>query len=225
MAAAGKRSGFAIIVSIIVVVAVVGVGALVVWMNNQASAPAEAPAAGVVNEETGGISIGDGPDTVAEYIDFMCPHCKSAHSAYSDTFTDLVTNGDITLEIHPISILDRSSQGTEFSTRSAAAVYCVAEDNGDAVYPFVDLMFRNAPAQATEGLTDEEIIGYAEEAGATGAAQCITDGEYHEFVAERTPETPIAPGASGISTPTIVINDEVIQPTLDPEVDLIANLG
>lgn len=225
--AAGKRSGFAIIVSIIVVVAVVGVGALVVWMNNQASAPAEAPAAGVIDEETGAIAIGDGPETVTEYVDFMCPICGSAHDAYSDTLTDLVSNGDITLELHPISILDRYSQGTEYSTRAANAAYCVAEDDGDAVYPFIDLMFRNQPAEATTGLDDDEIIGYAEQAGAAGAAECIANGDYIDYVGEMTQETPVVPGNSGIATPTILVNGEFVTPQggFDAERDLIANLG
>ena len=72
MAAPGKKTNwFAIIISLVVVVAVVGVGALVVTMNNAATAPAEAPAAGVVNEETGGVSLGDGPNVIEEYVDFM----------------------------------------------------------------------------------------------------------------------------------------------------------
>lgn len=227
MAAAAKnRSVFAIVISVIVVVAVVAVAVLVYFMNRQASAPAEAPAAGVVNEETGAIAIGDGDQTVTEYIDFMCPICNQAHEAYHDTLTQLVSDGDITLNIHPISILDNQSQGTQFSTRAASAVYCVAEDNGDAVYPFIDLMFRNQPSEATEGLTDDQIAEYAAEAGAEGAADCIANGEYRDFVTQKTQDTPVMPGNSGIATPTLLVNDEFVTPQggFDAENDIVANL-
>ncbi|NHI17758.1 DsbA family protein [Microbacterium excoecariae] len=225
MATAGKKSnGFAIVISVIVVVAVVAVGGLVVWMNNAASAPAEAPAAGIINEDTGAIAIGDGDQTVDEYVDLMCPYCNQAFEAYSDTVTELVESGEITLNIHPISILDNASQGTQFSTRAASAAYCVAEDNGDAVYPFFDLMYRNQPAEATEGMTDDEIAGYAADAGAEGAADCIANGEYMDYVTQMTQETPIQEGASGISTPTVAVNGELISVTMDPQTDIVANL-
>src|SRR5699024_12404568 len=53
------------------------------------------------------------------------------------------------LNLHPISILDRASQGTEYSTRAANAAYCVADEDGEAAYTFIDLLFRNQPAEAT----------------------------------------------------------------------------
>ena len=38
----------------------------------------------------------------------------------------------------------------------------------------------------------------------------MNDGEYSGFVTAMTEKTPVAPGASGIGTPTIAINGEVI---------------
>ncbi|WP_156760197.1 DsbA family protein [Microbacterium karelineae] len=228
MAAAAKnRSVFAIVVSIAVVVAVVAVGVLVYFMNRTASAPAEAPAAGVVNEETGAIAIGDGDQTIDEYIDFMCPICNQAHEAYGDTITEQIESGEITFNVHPISILDRASQGTEFSTRAAAAAYCVADDNGDAVYPFIDLMFRNQPAEGSTGLTDDEIAGYASDAGADGAASCIADGTYKDYVTERSSvavDDPDLQGPNGFGTPTVLVNGEMISVTMNADADLVANL-
>lgn len=223
-AAAKSRNPFPIIISVVVVVAVVVVAVLVYFMNRTASEPAQAPAAGVVNEETGAIAIGDGDQTVDEYTDFMCPHCGQAWDAYGETTTELVEDGTITYNIHPISILDNSSQGTEYSTRAANAAYCVAEEDGEAAYSFIDLLFRNQPSQSSPGLDDDELIGYAEEVGAAGAAECITSREYGDYVAERTQQTPIAEGQQNISTPTVVVNGQVVPPTLDPDVDIRANL-
>ncbi|WOF22288.1 DsbA family protein [Microbacterium betulae] len=221
MASAGKKTNwFAIVISAVVVVAVVALGGLVVWMNGAATAPADAPAAGVVNEETGAIVVGDGPNVIEEYVDFMCPYCGQYWATYSEYVSERVSSGDVTLEIHPISILDNTSQGTQYSTRSASAAYCVAEADSDAFYPFVDLLYDNQPAESTEGLSDDELISYAEQAGAAGAASCIADGDYMDYVAQMTPETPIQTGASGISTPTVVVNGEFLSITWDPETDL-----
>ncbi|GAA4777493.1 DsbA family protein [Microbacterium gilvum] len=222
MASPGKKTNwFAIIISIVVVVAVVGVGALVVTMNNAASAPAAAPADGVVNEDTGGISLGEGADVIEEYVDFMCPYCGQYWDGYSEYVSEKVSSGDATLVIHPISILDNASMGTQYSTRAASAAYCVAESNPEAFYPYVDKLFANQPAESTEGLTDDQLADYASQVGAGDAASCIADGEYMDYVTEKTQDTPIAEGATGISTPTIVVNGEMVSLTFSgPETDL-----
>ncbi len=39
-----------------------------------------------------------------------------------------------------------------------------------------------------------------------------------------TPKTPVQPGAAGIGTPTVVVNDEVLTLTGDPAADITARL-
>lgn len=226
MAAAARRVNWlAIWITIGVVVVVVVVGALVVWMNRQALELAESPASAVVNEETGAIVLGEGPNVLEEYVDFMCPYCHQYHDTYSEDVAGLVEDGQLTLEVHPISILDSQSQGTQYSTRAASATYCVVDDNVDAVYPFMDALFKNAPSEGSGGLDDEELISLAEQAGASSDVEsCITGGDYMEFVTARTQETPVAPGASGISTPTVLLNDEFVSLTWDPQADIVSQL-
>lgn len=225
MATAGKRTNwFAIWVSAAVVAVVVVAGVAVVLINNAASAPGPAPEAAIVNTETGAISVGDGPDVVATYIDFMCPICNQFEGIYADTLNDLVADGSITLEYHPVAILDRASQGTEFSTRSANALYCVAETSPEAVTPFVSAMYANQPAETTPGLTDDEIIAIATDAGAGDVASCITEREYGSFVTAQTQTIPKdAQGRAG--TPTVTFNGERIDLTGDPQVDIVDRLS
>ncbi|WP_261167080.1 thioredoxin domain-containing protein [Microbacterium sp. Marseille-Q6965] len=224
MAAARKTNWVAIWISAAVVVAIAVIAVLVVQMNRQAVALAESPASAVVDEETGAITLGDGPNVLEEYLDFMCPYCHEYHETYGEDVAELVEEGEVTLNVHPIAILDSQSNGTQFSTRAAGAVYCVAEANPDAVYPFIDALFRDQPREGTEGLSDDQIAGLASEAGAGDAASCIADGEYMDYVTKMTPETPVAPGASGISTPTILLNDEFVSLTWDPQADIIDKL-
>ena len=211
-ATARKTNWFAIWVSVAVVVVLVGVGALVVWMNNSASTPdpVVTPDSAVINSETGAIAVGDGDQSMDTYIDFMCPVCNQFEQAYGEAIQGLVTDGTITLNIHPISILDRASQGTEYSTRAANAMYCVAAADGTAAVPFMQAMFANQPEEGSTGLTDEQILAIAAGVGVTGIDSCVNDGEYSGFVTAMTEKTPVAPGASGIGTPTIAINGEVI---------------
>lgn len=224
MAAARKTNWLAIWISAAVVVAIAVIAVLVVQMNRQAVALAESPASAVVDESTGAITLGDGPNVLDEYVDFLCPYCEAYHESYSETTADLVRSGDLTINLHPISILDRYSNNTEYSTRAASAVYCVAESDPDAVFPYVDALFRDQPAEGSDGLSDDTLASLAEEAGATGAADCIAAGEYKDYVTKMTPETPVAPGAQGIGTPTILLNGEFVTLSGDPQADIVDQL-
>ncbi|MGZ0069125.1 DsbA family protein [Microbacterium sp. Yaish 1] len=215
-AATGKTNWFAIWVSTAVVVVVALIVALVVWMNNSATDPGTPPTGSGIEQESGAIVVGDGSQTLDTYLDFMCPICGQFETTYGPEILDLVNDGTITLKIHPISILDRYSQGTEYSTRSANAMYCVAEANPDAAVPFMQAMFEKQPAEQSTGLTDDEILKIASDVGVTGIDSCVTDRTYGSFVAAKTKETPIQPGASGIGTPTIAVNGETISNSTIP---------
>jgi protein-disulfide isomerase len=225
-AEARKTNWFAIWVSVAVIAVLVVVGGVVVWMNNSASAPAPVvtPDAAVIDAETGAIVVGDGANTLDTYIDFMCPVCNQFEQVYGEAITGLVEDGTITHNIHPISILDRLSQGTEYSTRAANAMYCVAAADGTAAVPFMQAMFANQPAEGSTGLTNEQILEIASISGVTGIDACVNDGEYAGFVTAMTEKTPVAPGASGIGTPTIAVNGETIANSSLPEPANLASL-
>lgn len=205
-----KINWFAIWVSIAVVVALVATAAIVVWSNRQSDDPGPAPQAAIINQETGAIEVGEGEQTLDTYIDFMCPVCNQFEQAYGAPIQDLVADGTITHNIHPIAILDRYSQGTEYSTRAANAMYCVAETAPEASVPFMQALFGNQPAEGTTGLTDQQLIEIAVSVGAEGIDACVSERRYAGFVAAMTERTPIQPGAQGIGTPTLAVNGEVI---------------
>lgn len=209
-AAAGKTNWFAIWVSTAVVVVVALVVALVVWMNNAATDPGTPPTGSGIDQETGAVVVGEGEQTLDLYLDFMCPICGDFERQYGGEILDLVNDDTLTLNIHPISILDRYSQGTEFSSRSANAMYCVAEADPDAAVPFMQAMFEEQPAEQTEGLTDEQILEIASGVGVTGIEDCVADRTFGQYVAAMTEETPVQPGSQGIGTPTLAVNGETI---------------
>ncbi|MGB3375258.1 MAG: thioredoxin domain-containing protein [Microbacterium sp.] len=198
--AQSKRNWFAIGISAAVVIVLVALGAVVVWMNNQATDAGPAPKGNLINSETGALTYGDGDDTVAVYIDFMCPICNQFEQTYGAQLQKAAADGKITLEYHPIAILDHYSQGAEYSSRSANAMFCVAEKAPDKALDYMASLFTNQPEENSPGRTDEELAGYAEEVGAGAASDCITDGTYKKWGTAQASQHDIK------GTPTVDLN-------------------
>lgn len=221
---AAPRNWFVVWVSVAVVAVLAIVVGLVVWMNSSATTAGPRPEGSGVNAETGGIAVGTGSDQVDLWFDFYCPHCQDFEDAEGETIGDLLESGDITLNLFPVALSGlNAASGTDFSIRSANAMYCIADDEPDAVYPFFTALFATHPSGA--GQTDEELIAMAGEAGATGVESCITERTYADFVESQTAALPTNPSTGGAGTPTLVINDEFIAVTLDPEADILAHIG
>ncbi len=148
------------------------------------------------------------------YVDYLCPICGEFEATNGDYIASLVENGKTTVEIHPITILDRLSQGTKYSTRSANATACVANYSPDNFYDFHNLLFANQPAENSTGLTDEELIALTEEAGVSSAssiASCINDQQFKSWVNASTARALNGPiPNSNIDkvegTPTVLVN-------------------
>ncbi|MEZ3157361.1 thioredoxin domain-containing protein [Microbacterium sp. BWR-S6Y] len=231
MAAVRKSTNwFAIGITAAVVVVVLIIGGVVFFANSQATSPGTLPQSSAVDTETGAISVGSGEKTVDTYVDFMCPVCNSFEQAYGPTLQQLADDSTITLKIHPIAILDRLSQGTQYSTRAANAAYCVAVDDAANIPAFVKAMYAQQPKENTSGLDDATLASIATTAGASDAVtSCINDGTYTKFVTAMTQKTPVQPGQSGVATPTIAVNGTVLsnQNDLsgDPQKDIVARLN
>ena len=221
-----KVNWFAIWVSVAVVVALVLVAVLVVSLNNTSAdpEPGQTPSASMLDAETGAILVGEGDSSLGTYIDFMCPICNQFEQVFGEEIQGLVDDGTITLGIHPISILDSKSQGTDYSTRSANAMYCVAVADAEASVPFMNALFANQPSEGSTGLTDEQLLQIADTVGVTGIESCVNDGVYSDYVTAMTEQTPVQPGAEGVGTPTITVNGEVIANSSLPEPGQLATL-
>ncbi|MGI6879254.1 DsbA family protein [Microbacterium sp. gxy059] len=227
MAAAGRnRSTFAIVVSVIVIAAVVAIGAVVVWMNNTAREPVAAPAAGTINQETGAITVGDSGKTLDIYADFMCPFCGNFEKSWGDDMAEAVESGDLTLAIYPVGLLDSQSQGTEYSTRAANALYCVTEEDADAAYPYYNRLFEKQPREGTPGLDDEELISIAKDVGVESDAfeSCVTERSHADFVAQVSDALPENPQTGGRGTPSVLLEGEWLNWQLPADEELFPRL-
>lgn len=118
---------------------------------------------------------------VAVYSDYLCPICGVFEQTNGATLDQLRQSGEIVLEYHPVSILDRASGGTAYSTRSATAAALVAAEAPEAFVDFHNALFTNQPAETSDTpyLTDTQLADIARTAGVPDAvAATIESGEY-----------------------------------------------
>ena len=149
---------------------------------------------------------------IAVYLDYLCPYCGQFETTNGAQLASWLTAGNITLETHPISILDQASSGSKYSTRSANAAACVANYQPDSFLDVNTALFANQPTEGTTGLTNAELVSLVEEAGVTdeSVATCITDGAFSDWVGDATdralddalPNTDIGPL---VGTPTVLV--------------------
>jgi protein-disulfide isomerase len=164
----------------------------------------------------------DGLAHIVTYVDFSCPGCKGFEAAYATSIDALISAGVATREVHPIAILDRAYLASRYSSRSNNAAACVADLAPESFLDVMSAMFTNQPPEGTSGLSDDEIIDVVHGAGLVDedVDACIEDELFAPWVAaatQRAANDPdlVLPGAAGLSTPTIVVNGEIWDRSID----------
>jgi protein-disulfide isomerase len=169
--------------------------------------PGEDPVPNVRDEASGVLDI-------QMYVDYLCPICGQFEATNGEYISSLLENGGTTVEIHPIAILDRLSQGTKYSTRAVNAAACVADMSPNQFYDFHNQLFANQPAENTTGLTDEEIIALTVAAKVDNAdkiASCIKDQSFKAWATAATARALNGPIPNSnvdkvTGTPTVIVN-------------------
>ena len=202
-------------------VVILGLVAAIVWAVVQASSgdgddtPSGSSGELVVPDNVAddevSIPVGsaEAPVTVSVYFDYICPACGAFEQANSAELDRMIEEEEVLVELRPISFLDQTSQGTEYSTRAANALATVAAESPEHVWEFHSALYANQPAEGTTGLSDDEIAGLAEDAGVpTEVTALFTDRIYDPWVADVT-EKAFDSGVEG--TPTVLIDGETFQ--------------
>lgn len=151
---------------------------------------------------------------VQMYMDYFCDACAAFEEANNAQISTLVESGAATVEIFPYALYDSVSQGTKYSTRSANAAACVADQSPNAFYDFNHRLLAKTPEQGSGGLTDEQLLDLAVKAGVTvptAIEKCITDQTFKTWVTEardRHREGPIPNTDLELieGAPTIIVN-------------------
>jgi len=148
------------------------------------------------------------------YVDYLCPICGQFEKTSGGYIASLIDNGGATVEIHPIAILDRLSQGTKYSTRAVNAAACVADYSPNQFYDFHNLLFAKQPAENSTGLTDDQMIELSTQAKVKSAdkvASCIRGQDFKAWVGNSTARALNGPIPNSNvdkvqGTPTIIVN-------------------
>jgi protein-disulfide isomerase len=145
---------------------------------------------GLTAETTGALASGAKPSqrpapsgkvAIRTYEDFGCPICGDFEKTNASYITGLIQGGQATLQIYPVSILDRQFQGTQYSTRAANAAAAVANYSPNQFSAFHALLYAHQPAEGSSGLTDDQIIAYAKQAKVTNLGAITAAIRDHQF--------------------------------------------
>jgi len=221
-----------------IVVGILAVAAIITLVVVNSVTP---PAAGPLNMQSDGIVIGkdlkavrtpaipangkpvatvrDKKSNVVSvriYIDYFCPVCNAFETANKAQLTSWLKKGAITLEIHPIQILDRSSLGTRYSSRAANAGGCVANYAPDDFWAFTQEMYSKQPTEDTVGLSNAQIIDVVKDAkvhNESQIAKCINSEKYKAWVAAATDRAlngplPDSSAKTVAGTPTVIVDGQ-----------------
>lgn len=214
-------------------IALIGIVAIVI------TSTIRPPSAGPLNMRSDGIVIGEGfiavetgaiqpgqspiatiPDSSSEvisiqvYIDYFSPLGLSFEQANGEQIATWVDSGAATLEVHPLAILDRVSQGTKYSTRAANAAACVANFAPDQYYKFHTALLENQPKENSAGLTDKQLVQLTLDANVDNTTKirgCIEQQTFRSWVADARDRALTGPipftDVDAISdTPTVIVN-------------------
>ncbi|HEY1530885.1 MAG TPA: thioredoxin domain-containing protein [Galbitalea sp.] len=216
-----------------------------------------APAAGPLNMQSDGIIIGKDLKAVSTpaipakgkpvatvrdkkssvvsiriYLDYFCPVCNAFETANKSQITKWLKTGAATIEIHPISFLDRSSLGTRYSSRAANAGGCVANYAPDDYWAFTEEMYVKQPKEDTVGLTNAQIIDVVKAAkvhNLSKISDCINSEKFKAWVTDATARAEAGPLPDSTvkqvtGTPTVIV-DGVEYPITSDDVSSAADFA
>ncbi|MGO8960533.1 MAG: DsbA family protein [Streptosporangiaceae bacterium] len=171
----------------------------------ESTAPSRVPVGATTAGD--GIVLGLGPVRVDAFIDFLCPFCRRFELSAGPALAALVSDGMVSLAYHPMNFLDGAST-TNYSTRSAAASGCAADEERFADYAHA--LFINQPPEGGPGLSDDELAGLGIATGlAASFRACVASGPYLGWPSYVTARAE----ALGVSaTPTVLVDGARVAP-------------
>ncbi len=147
---------------------------------------------------------------VSFYEDFLCPACGNFERTFGATVSNLINSGAIAADYYMLGFLS-NAQNDDYSSRAAAAAYCVADESMDAFRRFHSALYTKdiQPEEQGPKFPDNaRLIELAREAGAAGKVpECVNSGKYLPLV------DGLASSQKIRGTPTIRINGKDWRPT------------
>lgn len=177
--------------------------------NAEPLEPGTAPTPNQVNR---GVS-----NDILVYVDYRCPHCMVFDQQNSDYLAELVAAGDTTVEIVPLSFMDRMSEGQHYSSRAAGAVACFVDSQPEAAWDAHNtLLTPEVQPGAGPGLSNGELIAALEQGVGdmeSSVRDCIETERFvpfaqglNEWAFQNPVPNTVANSVRLEGTPTILVN-------------------
>jgi protein-disulfide isomerase len=169
------------------------------------------------------------PVTIDIYADALCPVCAQFEKQFGQQIGQAIDEGKLAVNYHMLTFLNPKSFSGDYSTRAAAALLCVAQEDGSQPGVYMALhstLFStdNQPAESgTEDFTNDELADLATAAGAGNSADCIRSGQNMDAAAaSATTSSEMLSAATGrVATPTVLYQG---QPIAELTADWLTNL-
>ena len=144
----------------------------------------------------------DAPVVMIEYADYRCPYCARFHLEIRPDLLPLVEDGTLRIEFRDFVIFDETSQLAAVAGRAAA--------EQDRLQEFQSAVF----ALSTDGHGEygrEDLVDIAEEVGVGDLEQFEADLDDADLAAAVEADSAEARAIGVSSTPTFLINTQVLQ--------------
>ncbi len=149
------------------------------------------------------------PINLLFYVDVNCVHCADFETQYADQIGSWLAAGDVTVEYRTVAFLDAGSP-TNYSSRGANALACVADAAPASYLPFSKALFANYP---NGELKNKELAQLAKDNGAD-VTSCINDGTFRPF-AKFTDAAARVDAIGG--TPSVFVQGKLWDPNAEPD--------
>ncbi|MFS8103515.1 DsbA family protein [Lentzea alba] len=127
--------------------------------------------------------------TVDVYEDFLCPICGTFEKTYGTDIKKAVEDGKVKVRYHILPMLNRMSKPEGYSTESANAALCVADDG--KFNAFHAALFNSQPEEGEAGYTKTQLINLGKAVGVTAAGfeSCVQNQTYKSQLDELMSKT------------------------------------
>lgn len=149
------------------------------------------------------------PINVLIYVDVNCVHCADFETQFGGQIANWLAAGDVQVEYRNVAFLDAGSP-TNFSSRGANALACVADQAPASYLPFTEAIFAHYPQGE---MKNAELAQLAKDNGAD-VTDCINDGTFRSF-AKFTDQAARADSIAG--TPSVFIQGKKWDPAAEPD--------
>jgi protein-disulfide isomerase len=162
----------------------------------------------------------DAKVTVDAYEDFLCPVCNQFETANFGYIAQQLAAGTVKVRYHMINLLDVNSNPAGYSLMSANTALAVATVAPDKFIDYHYSLYKDQPQEDGPGWTQAQLTSLANRLGASGGEfdNLVNSKAYNNQIQtnmnnankDQTLFQTAANGNKGFGTPTIVVNNKVI---------------